>query len=128
MSERSMQQQPDTDAEIDANSIHPGTVFAADASRTKATEAVEQRLPEVEVFEHRDFKGDRWRTSFGYKYVGSDWNDRISSIIVYSGYFEFFEHRDFGGASKLLSPGHYAFVGDYGIANDTISSWKAYYE
>lgn len=89
-----------------------------------------QVLPEVTVFEHRDFQGDSWRTTFGYSYVGDDWNDQISSIIVHSGYFEFYEHADYGSehwGPVRLGPGQYAFVGDYSIWNDTISSWKAFY-
>ncbi len=112
---------------IDETSILVGTVLAADASEEDKRSALDRRLPEVEVFEHRDFKGNRWRTSFGYKFVGSDWNDKISSVVVYSGYVEFFADRDYGGASKMLGPGQYAFVGDVGIGSDTISSWKTYY-
>lgn len=105
-------------------------VIAADASEEEMNQARTQALCEVEVFEHRDFKGDSWRTSFGYSYVGSDWNDKISSIIVYSGWFEFYEHRDFGSehwGPVRLGVGQYAFVGDVGIWNDTISSWKAFF-
>lgn len=92
--------------------------------------AENQVLPEVTVFEHRDFQGDSWRTTFGYSYVGDDWNDKISSIIVHSGYFEFYEHTNYGAENwgpVRLGPGQYAFVGDVGIWNDTISSWKAFY-
>lgn len=85
-------------------------------------------LPEITVCEDIDFGGDAWRTSFAYSYVGDDWNDKISSFIIYSGYYQFYRHRDFiepmGG---LLGPGHYRWVGDVGIDNDSISSWKAYY-
>jgi hypothetical protein len=87
-------------------------------------------LPEIEVFEHVDFGGDHWRTSFGYSYVGDDWNDKISSFIIYSGSFQFFEHANFGHSSwspVTLGPGHYRWVADVGIINDSISSWKAYY-
>lgn len=87
-------------------------------------------LAEVTVFWDRDFQGKRWRTTFGYSFVGDEWNDRISSIIVHSGSFEFYGAADFGTEDwgpVLLGPGQYSWVEDYGIRNDTISSWKAFY-
>ena len=115
---------------LDPESVRQGKVLDQNTSEEEMRDALDLVLPEVTVFEHRDFEGDSWRTTFGYSFVGDDWNDRISSIIVHSGYFEFYEHRDFGSehwGPVRLGPGQYAFVGDYGIWNDTISSWKAYY-
>lgn len=81
-------------------------------------------VAEIEVFWDRDWKGERWRESLDVSYTGDHWNDEISSIIVYSGTWRFFADADFAGQSWDLGPGQYAFVGDHGIANDTISSWK----
>jgi hypothetical protein len=82
-------------------------------------------LPEVVLYEHVDFGGAEWRTNLSYSYVGSDWNDRVSSIIVVSGTWQFFVDVDFGGASVTLGPGYYRFVQDVGLPNDSLSSFKA---
>lgn len=117
-------------AVIDLESIKTGMVLDTTSTAKLDSRELGRVLPEVTVFEHRDFQGDNWRTTFGYSFVGSHWNDRISSIIVHSGYFEFYEHRDFAAehwGPIRLGPGQYAFVGDVGITNDSISSWKAYF-
>ena len=86
-------------------------------------------LPDITVFEDKDYGGASWRTSFGYSYVGDDWNDRILSFIVHSGYFQFYTDRDFQNPEGgLIGPGYYPWVADLGIINDTISSWRAYCE
>src|SRR4051794_1173890 len=97
---------------------------ANDAQTAKAA-AAGPVLPEITVCDDIDFGGDAWRTSFAYLYAGDDWNDKISSFIIHAGYYQFYRHRDFiepmGG---LLGPGHYRWVGDVGIDNDSISSWR----
>ena len=116
---------------IEPASLIRGAVIPLNVSAGERGQFLDRRLPEVEVFEHRDFNGDRWRTSFGYSYVGDDWQDRISSIIVYSGFFQFFEDVNFGSTNWgpiMLGPGQYSFVGDVGIFNDTITSWRAFFE
>lgn len=57
-----------------------------------------------------------------YPYVGDFWNDKISSIKVDSGTWEFFEDANFQGSSFLLTPGEYAWIGDEW--NDRISSFR----
>lgn len=61
---------------------------------------------------------------WGYSYVGDDWNDTISSVIVFSGTWQFFEHAGFNGARATVGPGWYQFVEDpqFNMQNDTISS------
>jgi hypothetical protein len=84
-------------------------------------------LPEVEVFRDANFGGGSWRTSLNYTYVGDDWNDSISSIVVYSGTWQFYEHGNYGGArSNPLGPGRYPWVEDptVNMTNDTISSFQ----
>jgi hypothetical protein len=61
---------------------------------------------------------------WGYSYVGDDWNDSISSVIVLSGTWQFFENANFKGAHATVGPGWYQFVEDsqFNMQNDTISS------
>jgi len=77
----------------------------------------------VEIFVDAQFSG----TTSGcldqdYSYVGDFWNDKISSIKVYSGTWEFFEHANFQGRSFQLTPGEYPWVTS--TWNDMISSFK----
>ena len=51
-------------------------------------------FPEIVVFQDINFGGAEWRTNLGYSYVGDDWNDKISSVIVISGTWQFFEHAN----------------------------------
>jgi hypothetical protein len=78
-----------------------------------------------EVYEHRGFKGAKLRfaATRTYRYVGSRWNDRISSIHC-TAYctITVWEHRDYTGATHTF--GDYTeYVG--GGWNDKISSMKA---
>jgi hypothetical protein len=82
-------------------------------------------LPEVVVYEHRDYQGWEFRTNLDVVYTGDEKNDKISSIIVVSGKWQFYIDANFqyptGG---VLGPGYYAYVGDYGLCNDCISSYQ----
>jgi len=82
------------------------------------------RLPEVVIYEHIDFGGRKDQTSLNWSFVGSFWNDRISSIVVLGGQWRFFEHINYGGNSWLLKPGQYRWVASAGIPNDIISSFR----
>jgi len=85
-------------------------------------------LPEIVVYKDANFSGDSWRFNFppgwGWSYVGDNWNDTISAVVVVSGTWTFFEHAGFGGASTTVGPGYYKFVEDpqFNMTNDTISS------
>jgi hypothetical protein len=61
---------------------------------------------------------------WGYSYVGDSWNDSISSVIVFSGTWQFFENAGFNGARTTVGPGWYQFVEDpqFNMQNDTISA------
>ena len=77
----------------------------------------------VEIFEDINFAG----TTSGsldrdYSNIGDFWNDKISSIKVYSGNWEFFEHAHFQGRNFQLKPGEYPSFNNE--TNDTISSFK----
>ena len=87
-------------------------------------------LPQIIVFKDAGFNqfGEGATMSFppgwGYSYVGDNWNDSISSVIVLSGTWQFFENAGFGGARATVGPGWYQFVEDpqFNMQNDTISS------
>ncbi|HEY9697858.1 MAG TPA: CAP domain-containing protein [Trichocoleus sp.] len=77
----------------------------------------------IEIFKDINFSGAAsGKIDYDSAFVGEFWNDRISSIKVYSGVWEFFEHANFQGRSLCLEPGNYPEFG--GDANDTISSFK----
>lgn len=90
-------------------------------------------LPEVEVFSDANFQGNSWRfnlpPNWGWTYVGDDWNDTISSVVVVSGQWQFFENAtNFddgqGGASVTHGPGYYSYVENaaFNMENDSISA------
>lgn len=81
-------------------------------------------LPEVVIYEHIDFGGANERTNLNYHFVGGFWNDKISSIVVVSGIWEFYEHHHYEGRKWKLGPGYYRWIVDNGIPNDIISSFK----
>lgn len=56
------------------------------------------------------------------KRVGLWWNDRISSIEIRSGVWQFFMDNDYLGASVVAGPGRYASIGP--VWNDQISSFR----
>lgn len=88
----------------------------------------DQVVPEVTVFEHinqnnnpGDEDGWSYRTTFRISYIGDDWNDQISSMIVHSGTWRFYEHINFGGAHFDRGPGHHNVPDGW---NDRISSFE----
>lgn len=77
----------------------------------------------VEIFTDGNFSG----TTSGalnqdYAYIGDFWNDKISSIKVYSGTWEFFEHANYQGSSFRVQPGNYPTLNNGW--NDVISSLR----
>ncbi|PWB84250.1 MAG: hypothetical protein C3F11_02415 [Methylocystaceae bacterium] len=89
------------------------------------------RNEHIIVFEHKEFRG-RHRHIFGYEANLNDaednsLNDRISSFVVLSGDWTVFRHANFvepvGG--RTFGPGQYAWVEDYNVPNDAISSLRA---
>jgi hypothetical protein len=62
-----------------------------------------------------------------------DWNDKVSSFVIVSGFWTFFKdeglqtqqgigHNASGFPSGTFGPGQYSFVQDWGIDNDALSS------
>ncbi len=78
------------------------------------------------LYENINFGGKSYRTGSrsNYPYVGDDWNDETSSIVITGGTWRFYADANFRGSFKDLGPGHYSWVENFGIANDTISSLK----
>jgi beta/gamma crystallin len=86
-------------------------------------------FPQVFVYQNSEFDNSSyWNFSlppgWGWSYVGDNWNDTISSVIVTSGTWQFFENAGFTGASTIVGPGWYQFVEDpaFNMQNDSISS------
>lgn len=85
-------------------------------------------MPQVIVYQDVNFGGNSWFTSlnpgWGWSYVGDNWNDSISSVIVLAGTWQFFENAGFNGASTTVGPGWYTWVENpqFNMQNDSISS------
>jgi hypothetical protein len=77
---------------------------------------------EVVVYWDGGFHGEAWRTIDDQRDVGSHWNDKISSIVVVSGIWEFYWDQQYKGEVLVLPPGGYPSVG--GHWNDQISSFR----
>ena len=82
------------------------------------------RLPEVVIYEHINFGGLSAQTSLNWYFVGSFWNDRISSVVVLGGVWRFYEHWHYEGRYWDVGPGYYHWVEEIGIPNDLISSFQ----
>jgi Beta/Gamma crystallin len=55
--------------------------------------------------------------------INGNWNDIVSSFIIESGRWQVFRDINFRvNQGGILGPGHYSFVEDFGIDNDSISS------
>lgn len=77
----------------------------------------------VEIFTDWDFSGTTsGQLNQDYSYIGNFWNDKVSSIKVYSDTWEFFEHANFQGRSFRLGQGFYPRLDS--SWNDVISSIK----
>lgn len=77
----------------------------------------------VEIFTDSNFSGTKSGSlEQDYSWIGDFWNDKISSIKVYSGTWDFFEDSKFQGRSLRLGPGEYPSFNNE--VNDTISSFK----
>lgn len=84
-----------------------------------------ERIPEIVVYQHKDFGGWNFRTNLNAVYVGDAMNDEISSFVIVSGQWQFYRHRDFiEPMGQVLGPGFYSWVEDVGIQNDHISSFQ----
>ena len=84
-------------------------------------------VPDCTVFQHGNWntnKGeDGWsfRTSLRVSYIGDDWNDQISSIIVHSGTWRFYEDVNFSGNYIEFGEGYHNVPARW---NDKITSYE----
>src|SRR5260370_37271432 len=86
-------------------------------------------LPQMVVYQDANFINNNYWSfnmppGWGWNYVGDDWNDRISSVVILSGTWQFFEHAGFGGASAHVCPGEAQFhaAAQLDMQQDTSSS------
>ncbi len=110
---------PGPRARVDAEEMAKIKKIADEARNTDP----HRPLPDISVFEHHRYGGKGARTSLSYSYVGDDWNDIISSIIVHSGTWEFWEHANFQGRCLTLGPDYYPTLEEWW--HDRISSFRA---
>lgn len=78
----------------------------------------------VELYDDVNFGKPLVFTDSDSSYVGDAINDRVSSIRVNSGVYQFWTNANFQGQSVTLSPGDYSFVGNVGLPNDSLSSFR----
>jgi hypothetical protein len=106
-------------AVVDLNRVEPFTSgpgvqqVAAASLQTPAT------MPQVTLFEHHHFEGGSASTTFDWSYLGDWWADKVASLVILSGVWEFFDERDYQGNVTTLGPGHYDDV------HGTIGSMRA---
>ncbi|MBN4004292.1 beta/gamma crystallin-related protein [Nostoc sp. LPT] len=74
--------------------------------------------------ENIDYGGKTFSATRSRPYVGDDFNDETSSIIITGGTWRFYADANYTGSFKDLGPGYYPWVENFGITNDTISSLK----
>jgi hypothetical protein len=81
----------------------------------------------VILYEHINFRG-KHKHIIGRNEPNlhrDDWGDRVSSIQILAGQWQFFEHKNYRGNRITLGPGNYRradIVDFFGIYNDTLSS------
>lgn len=78
----------------------------------------------VELYDDINFDKPMVYTDFDYSYVGDTLNDRVSSIRINEGTWNFYTDANFEGNVVTLKPGSYPFVPNVGLPNDSLSSFK----
>ena len=120
---------PDLAVFTRTNPIGPdGTIEHTDTTNPDANSNLNPSgvaaLPQVQIYEHKNFGGHNVITSLNWIYVGDWWNDKISAIVVVRGRWRFYQHSQFRGNYWDLNPGFYPWVENVSIPNDVISSFK----
>jgi hypothetical protein len=77
----------------------------------------------VELFEHNDYAGRSVAINGSPDLSNRGFNDKVSSVIIRSGRWEFCTDADFRGRCITLGPGSYRDIGQQGL-NDQISSFR----
>jgi len=62
----------------------------------------------VTLYEDPHFHGARWTTTNGWAAIGWEFNDKVSSVRVRSGIWQFFRNDNFEQQIETLYPGSYA--------------------
>lgn len=61
----------------------------------------------VELYADQHFRGPSWTTTNGWSALGWEFGDKISSIRVHSGIWQFFRKDHFENQVETLFPGNY---------------------
>ena len=86
-----------------------------------------ESFPEVIIYENSNFSGAQQRINGSIPNIGLEWNDKISSVVVISGTWQFFDHENYGGdSSKQIGPGYYddLSIPEFNLTDNTITSFK----
>ena len=78
----------------------------------------------VELYNDSEFRNRLVETNNDSANVGNDVNDRITSIIINDGTWQFFTDSQFRGVSADFGPGRYPNIGLGTLPNDSISSFR----
>jgi len=84
-----------------------GVTRFAETPQDFAPESTTRQVPTVALFEHFHFIGGAELTFADWKYVGNWWLDKISSIWVIAGTWEFYSASDYKGDCWVYGPGLY---------------------
>ena len=84
-------------------------------------------MAQIIIFDNADFSGTALLVNDEAASLGEfDLNDKVSSLIVLSGIWQFFEGPNFETPyESRLGPGQYHWVKEVGLPNDQISSLRA---
>ncbi|MCV2370512.1 beta/gamma crystallin family protein [Roseateles oligotrophus] len=77
----------------------------------------------VLLYEHGNYGGKAVNSRGSANIENLNLNDKVSSIIIRSGRWEFCTDKDFRGRCVILGPGRYGNLDDMGL-NDTLSSFR----
>lgn len=98
--------------------IHQLTVGNDQISSVKVPEGLR-----VTLYEHANFRGNHKILTSDTSYVGNDFNDKTSAILVEK-VASFFEHASYQGNRLVLGVGRYNLGDIQAIGNDRLSSVK----
>lgn len=83
---------------------------AAAGSWARAGEQYQVKGCSVTVYTDPTFQGASWSTKNSWSVVGWEFRDRISSIKIRSGIWQFFKGDQFNSQIETLFPGNYAHL------------------
>jgi beta/gamma crystallin len=79
-------------------------------------------IPQIVAFDKDGLLGDHIHI-FGDTPALGSWNNKISSMVILGGRWDFFDSKNFQGTKmQELGPGTYLRVKDHGIKDNSISS------